>query len=59
MLYKNKKEIYDIIWQNKHIIRVKYGLYLVWERIMSCFGKGYWINNNIWIDRDLWKNWNT
>lgn len=58
MLYRNNKAVYDIFLQHKNIERVYYGLQIVWEWIKSCFGKGYWINDNIWLNEDSWKNTN-
>lgn len=32
------------------------GLMLIWQYVKSCFGRGYWINDKMWSDKDAWKN---
>ena len=46
---KNKTE-------SKVITAVYKGLKLIWQYIKSCFGRGYWINDKQWSNRDAWKN---
>lgn len=45
-----------IYWQGKKIIAVYAGSYLVWLLFLSCFGRGYWINELPWSNEDGWKN---
>lgn len=39
-----------------------HGLRLVWQRVKdavvsgSCFGSGYWIDENPWLDEDGWND---
>lgn len=40
----------------KVISAVYQGLKLLWQYIKSCFGRGYWINDKMWSDRDAWAN---
>lgn len=40
----------------KVVSAVYKGLYLLWQFIKSCFGRGYWINDKMWSDQDGWKN---
>ena len=56
MIIRNGKEISQIVQNGKFMVRVMYGLALVWEAIRSCFGKGYWIDEYPWIDEDVWSN---
>ena len=32
------------------------GARLIWQYIKSCFGRGYWINDKEWSNRDAWAN---
>lgn len=36
--------------------KIMYGTSLVWEAILGCFTKGYWINNRRWTNDRGWKN---
>ena len=29
---------------------------IIWQAIASCFGRGFWINDNPWVNTDSWKN---
>jgi hypothetical protein len=40
----------------KVITAVYQGLKLLWQYIKSCFGRGYWINDKMWSNRDGWAN---
>ena len=31
-------------------------LRLIYEAVRSCYGKGYWIPENPWLDDDKWKD---
>jgi len=45
------------IYKGTRIITAVYkGARLLWQYIKSCFGRGYWINDKMWSDRDGWKN---
>ena len=28
----------------------------VWQYIRSCFGRGFWVNEKPWSNKDFWKN---
>lgn len=56
MIHKENKEISAIYYAGKAISVVYKGSRLVWEAIKSCFGKGYWINDKPWKNKDSWKN---
>lgn len=43
-------------WGSKVITAVYKGSQLVWSAIKSCFGKGYWINEQPWSNIDAWVN---
>lgn len=51
--YQNQSQEYH---NNRAIAAVYKGFDLVWSAIRSCFGKGYWINDQPWVDNDAWKN---
>ncbi len=38
------------------MVAVYYGAHLVWEKVQSCFGKGYWLNEKPWTNEIGWKN---
>lgn len=40
----------------KIIAAVYKGAKLLWQYIKSCFGRGYWINDKMWSDKDAWAN---
>ena len=40
----------------KVISAVYQGFKLLWQYIKSCFGRGYWINDKMWSERDGWAN---
>lgn len=40
----------------RSIIKVYYGLRLVYESFIGCFTKGYWINKKGWTNNRGWKN---
>lgn len=45
----------DTIYHGETTVQAVYhGLRLVWQYIKSCFGRGYWINDKPWSDRDAW-----
>lgn len=55
-IFSKDKEITSINWGEKAISSVYYGAKLVWEMILSCFGKGWWVNDKPWSNKDAWKN---
>lgn len=62
MIYKGRTPITGIYKTDERdgihraMLSVYKGIYLVWQLIRSCFGRGYWINNQPWVDSDGWKN---
>ena len=56
MITFNSKEISTIYINNKSIVEIRKNLIIVWQAIKSCFGKGFWINNKPWSNKDGWKN---
>ena len=62
MLYINESNLspnkqVNTIYKGHHVVQAVYqGLHLVWQYIKSCFGRGYWINDKPWSDRDAWAN---
>ena len=61
-LYINERNITDnrqvnTIYKGHEVVQAVYqGLKLIWQYIKSCFGRGYWINDKPWSDRDAWAN---
>lgn len=40
----------------KNIAFIAKGSKIIWEAIRSCFGKGLWVNDKPWSNKDGWKN---
>lgn len=55
-IIKNNKEVANIAYGSRIISAVYKGAKLIWEAINSCFGKGFWINEKPWNNKDGWKN---
>lgn len=56
MIEYNGKEPFEIHYLGKEIAYIYMMSKEVWTSILSCFGKGYWINDKPWVDEDAWKN---
>lgn len=56
MISFNGKEISSIYINDKLIAEVYKNSALLWQSIRSCFGKGFWINDKPWDNKDGWKN---
>lgn len=56
MIIKDRKSAIAIFWNKKTITAVYKGHRIICEFILSCFGKGYWVNTSAWINTDSWKN---
>lgn len=56
MISWNGKTPNAIHWLGKVIIAVYYGTREAWVLFLSCFGRGYWINELPWNNTDGWKN---
>ena len=50
------KQPSQIRWNNKTIVRVCTNSLDVWLNIISCFGRGYWVDDLVWSDTEVWKN---
>lgn len=56
MIQSEGKNIKAATGEGRVISFVRKGARLVWQAIRSCFGAGYWINENPWIDDDGWRD---
>lgn len=56
MIVWNGKEPSEIHWQGKDIIAVYADSKEIWYALLSCFGRGYWIDEYPWVDEDAWAN---
>ena len=48
------KEVSALYIGQKAIQAVYKGAVLVWQAIRSCFGRGYWDDDEPWDDDDAW-----
>lgn len=56
-MIRSSDKFIDLVNAGKITIgHIKYGVLLVWEAIMGCFTKGYWLNNKKWTNDRGWKN---
>lgn len=57
---KNGHEITSIFRKGRETTEVwlfvKGAWRVVWELIRSCFGRGFWVNEQPWNNEDAWKN---
>lgn len=56
IVWNGKKYPTAIHWLGKNIIAVYAASMEIWVLFLSCFGRGYWINELPWVDTDAWKN---
>lgn len=56
MIIKNRKNIWFIAKGRSAINKVYKGAMLVWESIIGCFTRGYWLNDKRWTNDKGWKN---
>lgn len=56
MIFHNRIKAGAIYYGSTAVGTIYYGARLVWEAVKSCFGKGYWIENKPWLDRDSWRD---
>lgn len=53
----NKNSNIGFIAKGKTAITAIYkGAVLLWESIIGCFTKGYWLNDKRWINNKGWRN---
>lgn len=45
-----------LYFKEQVIVAIYKGTYLLWEDIKSCFGRGFWLNQYSWDNKDGWKN---
>ena len=53
MIVWHNTEPFRIYW-NGDMIEVNAETYEVWTAFLSCFGRGYWIDELPWVDTDVW-----
>lgn len=52
-----KDKVVTAVYRGERAIAAVYkGTRLVWEAIRSCFGAGYWVDDNKWDNEDKWVN---
>lgn len=56
MIRIGDKIITSLVRHGHEIVEVRHGLQLIWDKIKSCFGNGYWDDNSSWDDNDGWKD---
>lgn len=56
MLKINGKDIVDVKFFGRTITAIYQAGQLIWEAIRSCFGAGYWDNDQPWDNDDAWSN---
>ena len=56
MIKRGGREITEIRYEHRLITYAKQGLKTIYEAILSCFGKGYWIDDAPFLKDDGWKN---
>lgn len=54
--YKDGKAITLIYYGKKATTAIYKGLRIIWQSIRSCFGGGYWNNDQPWNNDDSWNN---
>ena len=54
--YYGGKKIGTRYYGEKIITAAYRGLKLIWKSISSCFGGGYWNNDEPWDNNDSWNN---
>lgn len=53
---KTSNKIVQVILNNKIATAIYLGVKLVWNSIRSCFGNGYWDNDQVWNNDESWNN---
>lgn len=56
MIHKDGNELSARFWGKRIVVSVYQGLKVIWLNIKSCFGNGYWENEQPWINNEGWKN---
>lgn len=55
MILKKDKEIVEVNMGGRPIAAIYKGVYTVWQYVRSCFGKGFWVNEKPWLNKEGWK----
>lgn len=55
-MFVRNKEITATYIRGKAVTAIYKGAVMVWEAVRSCFGRGYWIDPNPWVDEEGWRN---
>lgn len=59
-IIRKKKEIISIHRHGNTVIEVRKFINgswrSVWQYVRSCFGRGFWVNDKPWSNKDYWKN---
>lgn len=56
MLYKGNKEVVTVYYGKQAIAEIRKGARLVWMAVRSCFGRGFWVNDKPYSNKESWKN---
>lgn len=56
MLIQDEKEVVEVKYFGWAVIAICCGAQVIWEAIRSCFGVGYWDNDQPWDNDDAWVN---
>lgn len=56
MIIRDGHQVSEIHWHGKAITAVYTAMKEVWRAVSSCFGSGYWIDDLVWDDNDIWKD---
>lgn len=56
MIVWKKTDSSAIRWHGKEIVAVRTDNKVVWELFLSCFGRGFWIDELPWVDTDVWSD---
>lgn len=54
MIIKNNKTVVARYFNKRTIVAVYKGARLIWEYLVSCFAKGYWMDDKPWTDDAGW-----
>ena len=56
-MIRSSDKFIDLVNAGKVTIdKIYSGALLVWEAVLGCFTKGYWLNNKKWTNDRGWKN---
>ncbi|MBD5384904.1 MFS transporter [bacterium] len=55
-LWSFNKEVRELWHEGKRVQAIWHEGRIIWEGIRSCFGSGYWRNDQPWDNDDAWRN---